>query len=429
MNKLGIVRKVLYSTVASAAFLTLPVIALAIGIVTNGSFENGTNPGVFTTLSAGDSTTITGWTVNSGTIDYIGSYWQASDGVRSLDLNGLQAGLVSQSIPTVAGTKYFVNFDLSGNPDSSGDPSLTSPSAKVVAVSATGGATVPFTFDTAVQANDKTNMKWAPQLYVFTASGAATTLGFASTIAGAFGPALDNVSVRACVQNATSVIMSDTSTQVDGHDAVAVTPHPAWTASIPGATWIYSEALDVNGSSPTGTKTFTKTFTIIGTPLNSTLDIAADNMYTVSVNGNPISTGTSGTDLDNFSTADSWAIPASALVTGPNTLTITVTNPAEDPISHVAFGDPNPGGLLYKLTLNNNECTTPNSGGTNECKAAPAIGTAYMQSHSVKPGSTIWKNIVTYLASQSGKNGIFWAAHSCDPGFAAAVEAYVAAHI
>ncbi len=36
-----------------------------------------------------------------------------------------------------------------------------------------------------------------------------------------------------------------------------------------------------------------------------------------------------------------------------------MTNPAEDPITHVAFGDPNPAGLLYKLTVNNNECVPP----------------------------------------------------------------------
>ena len=167
-----------------------------------------------------------------------------------------------------------------------------------------------------------------------------------------------------CNPNANQKIVSDTSTKVDGHDSVAVTPHPAWTASIPDATWIYSEALDGNGSSPTGTKTFTQTFNIVGTPANSSLDIAADNMYTVTVNGNLIDTGTSGTDLNNFASADSWVIPAADLLTGANTISITVTNPAEDPVTHVPFGNPNPGGLLYKLTINNNECVTPPTGGT-----------------------------------------------------------------
>ncbi|HEV7449458.1 MAG TPA: Ig-like domain-containing protein, partial [Candidatus Paceibacterota bacterium] len=146
--------------------------------------------------------------------------------------------------------------------------------------------------------------------------------------------------------------VSDATTQVDGHAAVAVTPHPAWTASIPGATWIYSDALNGNGSSPTGDKVFTQTFIIAGTPADSTLNIAADNMYTVSVNGHAVDTGTSGSDLNNFDTADSWTIPAADLVTGANTITITVTNPANNPADNTPFNDPNPGGLLYKLTIN-----------------------------------------------------------------------------
>jgi len=47
---------------------------------TNGSFESGTDPGNFTGLTAGNSTSISNWVVETGTIDYIGTYWQASEG-------------------------------------------------------------------------------------------------------------------------------------------------------------------------------------------------------------------------------------------------------------------------------------------------------------------------------------------------------------
>ena len=53
----------------------------------NGSFETGPTPGGYVTLSAGD-TQITGWTVTGDSVDYIGSYWPAADGSRSLDLSG-----------------------------------------------------------------------------------------------------------------------------------------------------------------------------------------------------------------------------------------------------------------------------------------------------------------------------------------------------
>jgi uncharacterized protein (DUF2141 family) len=172
--------------------------------------------------------------------------------------------------------------------------------------------------------------------------------------------AYDKIVAPQCNVTATSNIVSDMLTQVDGHNAFAVTPHPAW-VSLTGSTWIYNQALDTNGSSPIGS-TFTRTFTVVGTPLDSSLVVAADNMYTVSVNGHSINTGTSGADLDNFSSVDTWTIPAADLLTGSNIITFVVTNPGINPANNQPFGDPNPAGLLYKLTVNNNECVTPVTG-------------------------------------------------------------------
>jgi hypothetical protein len=162
---------------------------------------------------------------------------------------------------------------------------------------------------------------------------------------------------NSCTPNDAANYVSDDSdggTQVDGHDAVAVTPHPAWT-TIPGATWIWSDqpTTDENEqlSATVGTKEFTKTFSISGTPLDSTLNIAADNTYTVSVNGHDLDTGTSGTDSDNFTSADTWTIPAEFLQAS-NTITFTVTN-QEKPEGYTG---PNPAGLIFKLTVNSETC-------------------------------------------------------------------------
>ncbi len=177
----------------------------------------------------------------------------------------------------------------------------------------------------------------------------------------------------------TDIIVSDTSTQVEEHDSVAVTPHPAWTASIEGATWIYDEALNENGSSTTGDKVFTKTFTIDGTPTDSTLEIAADNMYSVKVNGIALDTDTSATDLNNFASADSWTIPAADLHSGSNSIEITITNPAVDPETNTAFGDPNPAGLLYKLTVNHNcEPEVPTTATVTMCKTDDSEAVNYL---------------------------------------------------
>ncbi len=169
---------------------------------------------------------------------------------------------------------------------------------------------------------------------------------------------VDNTPPPMCVEDATQTVVSDTDTQVDEHGAIAITPHPAY-VSIPGATWIWSEAFTTDGdnelSAAIGSETFTKTFSIVGTPLNSELIIASDNTYTVMVNGSPLDTGTSGTDSDNFTATDTWTIPAAMLVTGSNTISFTVDNQGKPD----GYTGPNPAGLLYKLTVHQNECVTP----------------------------------------------------------------------
>jgi choice-of-anchor C domain-containing protein len=181
---------------AAAGVLILGGTATAVFAVgSNGSFETGTNPGPsFTTLYFGDNS-IDGWTVDSGSVDYIGPLWEASEGVRSIDLNGFTAGSISQVLTTVSGATYNVTFDLSGNPGSrsQGDP-YWSPSIKEVLVGATGASSQSFYYDTDAMDNSYPSpMYWVGYTYSFVATSTSTTLTFASQILGAFGPALDNV--------------------------------------------------------------------------------------------------------------------------------------------------------------------------------------------------------------------------------------------
>jgi len=90
-----------------------------------------------------------------------------------------------------------------------------------------------------------------------------------------------------CNADATVVVVSDASTQVDAQDSLLITPHPAYT-SIAGASWIWSDesTVDDDGvmSAEIGVKTFTKTFTINGTPLDSSLEVGT---YTLTENNIP----------------------------------------------------------------------------------------------------------------------------------------------
>lgn len=65
-------KKYLLFSIIGLAVFAFATTASAVG--SNGSFENGISPGVFTTLTAPNNTSITDWTVDTGSIDYIGSY-------------------------------------------------------------------------------------------------------------------------------------------------------------------------------------------------------------------------------------------------------------------------------------------------------------------------------------------------------------------
>jgi choice-of-anchor C domain-containing protein len=192
----------------AAGFVFIAASANAASLV-NGSFESGANPGSFASLNGGDSTSITGWTVGGGvnSVDYIGSYWTASDGTRSLDLNGLVAGSISQTFDVVSGQTYRVSFDLAGNP-------VGGPEFKTLDGKANFTLFSPPPFD--VSNTNLANMGWINYSFLFTADSDSETLTFTSTTTGnsgnstyptAFGPALDNVTIASVPEPSTWAMM------------------------------------------------------------------------------------------------------------------------------------------------------------------------------------------------------------------------------
>ncbi len=156
-------------------------------LITNGGFELGPNPGSFASVCP-PSTSITGWTVIRDCVHYMGSYWVADDGVRSLDLDALEgdSGGISQSFATTPGRLYLVSFSLAGN-------YVSGPALKRMRVLA-AGASAEFTFD--ITGRSSANMGWTRHRWSFTAVAPLTTLEFWSvTSPSGYGPALDRVSV------------------------------------------------------------------------------------------------------------------------------------------------------------------------------------------------------------------------------------------
>ena len=144
-------------------------------------------------------------------------------------------------------------------------------------------------------------------------------------------------------------LVSDTGNLVVESEAFAVETydeHPAWTASIPGATWIWN-TFAVEHPTTTEVYTFKNTFEWHGDVATATLDIAADNEYRVWLNGVLVGSDNGG---DNFSLAGqdqySGNVLINEIVQGENVLTVEVTNRSGN-----ANPTKNPAGALYKLVL------------------------------------------------------------------------------
>ncbi|MFD1787914.1 choice-of-anchor C family protein [Sphingomonas floccifaciens] len=186
------------AVLGALALIALPSTANAAAFM-NGGFETGPAIGAqgFTTLANG-STAITGWTVTGDSIDYVGSYWQAGEGSRSIDLSGTGPGGIMQTFDTIAGVTYNVRFLLAGNPDGG-------PTTKVLSTVASGNLPQVNSFN--INNTTRSNMGWTPFTYSFVAGASTTTLAFTSGTQTAFGPALDGVSVTAVPEPATWAMM------------------------------------------------------------------------------------------------------------------------------------------------------------------------------------------------------------------------------
>lgn len=161
-----------------------------LGGIGNGSFETPQVPAnTFTTVYTGGS--IGPWTVTQGNVDHIGrGFWQAADGVQSVDLGGSTNGAVAQTVDTVPGLTYTVKFAVAGNPD--GPPTVKTGRALV-----NGQPALNFSFD--ITGKSRAAMGYQYKKFSFLSLGTHATVEFASTSGTAFGPVIDAVTVRPCL--------------------------------------------------------------------------------------------------------------------------------------------------------------------------------------------------------------------------------------
>ena len=180
------------SATCLAVLLVAPISAQA-ALITNGSFENASgfvDNGQDTMVLSPQSTTMTGWTVVSAPLAWIGPGnpfgVTASNGNYFLDLTSYSDskpyGGVTQTINTTAGASYQLSFDLGG----SVQYGITD------SIKASAGATSNTFSISTLETN-----QWTHETLDFTADAGPTTLISLIGDSGGAYIGLDNVSVTA----------------------------------------------------------------------------------------------------------------------------------------------------------------------------------------------------------------------------------------
>ena len=161
----------------------------------DGSFESPNVGGGYQPVLAGGN--IGAWFVESGSVEIVGTYWQAAAGNQSLDLSGVWdlAGTIYQDIPTTPGQKYTLRFAFAGNPE---DQAI-----KEAKVFWNDSELAKLTVDTA--GRSLTDMGWTYYTYEVTATASTSRLKFQSLTLNFLGPVIDDVSLTPASSSALAV--------------------------------------------------------------------------------------------------------------------------------------------------------------------------------------------------------------------------------
>ena len=167
-------------------------------MVKNGSFEEPTSTDISDLLHVlAGGTDIADWVVGGFSVDWKGTFWNAAEGNRSIDLSGDDAGELHQDVTGLTtGEWYDLRFALSGNPGGT-DP------IKAVVVNIGDKAE---TFVYPAHSNTANNMEWIYRTMRFQATAETMKLSFISQNASNAGPAIDDVSIiegKFCSRQAT----------------------------------------------------------------------------------------------------------------------------------------------------------------------------------------------------------------------------------
>jgi virginiamycin B lyase len=163
-----------------------------VNLISNGNFGGPLVSDGLEGIQAGASGTssLPGWTVGGGGVDvYSRAYWTPSSAAgQSLQLYDSKPGSVSQTVATVPGKNYLLQWEMAGNPGSQ-------PAVKTINVMWDGKVVDSPSFN--VTGRTGTNMGWTPGSVKVTATGMSSTVEFAdATVNGtSYSSAVDAVSL------------------------------------------------------------------------------------------------------------------------------------------------------------------------------------------------------------------------------------------
>ena len=188
---------------AVAAALSFLAMGAHANLVQNGGFEDigsaTLQPWGGYTYGAGFASVLPGWNVNFGNVDIVPASFSflqsAASGSNFLDLNGFTSGGISQTLATVAGQQYNLNFKYSGN----------GAAAALMLLNPVGPT--PLTGQTFLSAAGGNPVAWLDGAFTFTALSNTTLLSFNSLNTGTGGLLLDSVSVTAVPEPGTYALM------------------------------------------------------------------------------------------------------------------------------------------------------------------------------------------------------------------------------
>lgn len=176
-------------------FFTFPqpsqAAAHSTGIVKDGDFEQpALNSTPYREYTAGQ--TFGAWTVESGSINLVGTYWVAAHGIQSVVLSGptFGAGTIYQDLSTKPGASYTLSFARAGDPGGGCE-------ATVEDMQVWWGSRLVDMVSFNTKGHSLSNMGWETLSYKVQATSTVTRLRFVSpTRQTECSPALDDVAAE-----------------------------------------------------------------------------------------------------------------------------------------------------------------------------------------------------------------------------------------